>query len=153
MNPKVRKAQFDDIKWVNEMYDKVQFPHSNFESEFIAIAEIAQQKIGVGRIINVNNKSAEMGGMYVFEAFRSFGISTKIIEFLLENNKNYENIFCLPFEKLKDYYGKFGFELLHENDYIKVPDKILKKYQWCNETFEEKVLLLKLNDIKYFNIN
>lgn len=145
MNPKVRKAQFDDIKWVNEMYDQVQFPHSNFENEFIAIAEINQEKIGLGRIININDKNAEMGGMYVLEPFRSFGASTKIIEFLLENNKNYENIFCLPFEKLKDYYGKFGFELLAENEYSKVPEKILKKHKWCNETFEDKVLLLKLN--------
>ncbi len=42
MNIQIRKALKIEIEWINEKYDEVQFIHSNFENEIIAIAEINQ---------------------------------------------------------------------------------------------------------------
>lgn len=141
MSLKIRQAKLDDIEWVNQKYDKVEFPHSNFDNKFIAIAEFDNQKVRIGRLININGENAEMGGMYVFEEYRNQGIASEIIKFLLKNSNKFENIFCLPFENLEKYYGKFGFIKTLTENYPKVPEKILKKHHWCNETFHKKVLL------------
>lgn len=50
MNAKIRKALKTELDWINEKYDEVQFVHSIFETEIIAIAEIDENRIGLGRL-------------------------------------------------------------------------------------------------------
>jgi|SRR6185295_1951737 len=144
MTLRVRRVRQDEIEWVNKKYDEVGFPHSSFSDEFIAIAELDNEKAGIGRLIPIDDKNAEMGGMYVFENYRNKGIASKIIEFLLQNSNKFERIYCLPFENLEEYYGKFGFKITPVEDYKNVPKKILEKLEWCNRSFDKKVLLLCL---------
>jgi len=73
MNVEIRKIHREEITWINNKYAEVEFPKSNFDNEFIAIAEINNEKVG-----------------------------------------------------------------------LEVSEKILKKYKWCNNIFDEKVLLLSL---------
>lgn len=83
MNSKVRKAKFDDIKQINEMYDQAQFSHSNFEMNLLQQQKQTnkEQVYRSGRMIDTNDKSAKMNEIYVLQCFRDFCTATKIIEF------------------------------------------------------------------------
>ncbi|MBS0622859.1 MAG: GNAT family N-acetyltransferase [Verrucomicrobia bacterium] len=75
----LRRAEPSEISWVNQCYAEVQFIHSNFDREVIAIAEVNGQKAGLGRLVTINDENLELGGMYVFEEFRGQGIARKVL--------------------------------------------------------------------------
>lgn len=136
----IRLAQKQELEWINEKYDEVGFPHSNFETDFVAIAELDGQRVGLGRLIRIDELNAEMGGMYVFEEFRKQGIAEAIINFLLIKSHIFKFVYCLPFADLKNYYKKFGFQEL--DDEINIPEKIASKFQWCKDTIDREVIIL-----------
>jgi N-acetylglutamate synthase-like GNAT family acetyltransferase len=136
----VRRAEETELKWVNEKYDEVDFVHSNFANELIAIAEVDGKKAGVGRLISVDEHNGELSGMYVFDEFRGLGVSKHIISFLLENKGQLTTIFCLPFAHLENLYKAFGFERCVDTK--NVPKKVSEKFEWCNKHYEHEVLLL-----------
>ncbi len=142
MATEVQKAGEEDIDWVNKKYDEVQFQHSDLNNEIVVIAKVNGEKAGIGRLVKINDETAELGGMYVFKSFRGHGVASEIVKSLLEHRGQFKHIFCLPFENLKDFYGKYGFRLTEGEN--QVPEKILKKHKWCNETYDKKVLLLLL---------
>lgn len=138
----IRKATIEELEWINSKYSQIGFVHSNFEKEIIAVAEYEGQRCGLGRIVTIDKNNCELGGMFVFEEFRGMKIAQKIIEFLLnEENASHENIWCLPFAKLNDFYASFGFEDYNAKN-IQIPKAVLDKYNWCNSTYDDKVLLL-----------
>lgn len=137
---KIRIAQRNEIDWINKKYDEVKFPHSNYDNEIIAIAEINNIKCGLGRLIKIENNVFELGGMYVFEEYRNNKIATHIIEFLLKQINQKAIIYCLPFKELTFFYKRFGFS---ENVNLKnVPSKVQKKYDWCNIQFKQGMNIL-----------
>ena len=139
---KIRKAKEIEIEWINKKYDEVNFKKSQFENEFIGIAEISDLNCGIGRIVKIDFENYELGGMYVFEEFRNKGVAEKIVEFLIQiENLENKNIWCLPFENLENFYAKFGFKIVVENK-IEIPKEIFEKHAWCNNTYEKKVLLM-----------
>jgi N-acetylglutamate synthase-like GNAT family acetyltransferase len=138
----IRKANREELEWINSKYSQIDFVHSNFEKEIIAIAEHEGERCGLGRIVTIDETNCELGGMFVFEEFRGMKIAEKIIAFLLDQeNGIHKNIWCLPFAKLNDFYAKFGFEDNIVKD-IEVPKAVLEKYNWCNTTYDDEVLLL-----------
>ncbi|MFE3572878.1 GNAT family N-acetyltransferase [Lysinibacillus sp. NPDC059133] len=90
-------------------------------------------------------EEAEIGGICILDVFRGLSLANELVDYLVKEAKksNLKEIYCLPFEELKCFYGKFGFE---EFDYEgkQINNHILKKYQWCLDNYEKKVLLLKL---------
>jgi predicted GNAT family N-acyltransferase len=138
----IRRAKKSEMEWINESYDAVQFLHSNFEKEVIALAEITNQKAGLGRLVNINEKNKELGGIYVFEAFRGRGIARKIVQFLLAQSSPGQTIYCIPFEHLVPFYQEFGFECCTNFD--QVPAEILNKQCWCKEKYPQSTALLFL---------
>ena len=96
----VRDAKITEIEWINQRYDEVEFVHSVFENEVIAIAEIEGQKAGLGRL--VNKGYLELGGIYVFDSFRGKGIAGEIVEFLLGYVDSQRTIYCI-----RTYPNKF----------------------------------------------
>lgn len=80
-NQTIRIAKASEIDWINQRYDEVEFVHSVFEKEIIAIAEIGAQQAGIGRLVNVTEHDFELGGMYVFEPFRSKGVAERSLNF------------------------------------------------------------------------
>lgn len=50
-NPKIRAAEKPEMEWINNCYDQVEFIHSHFENEIIAIAEFNGEKAGLGSIM------------------------------------------------------------------------------------------------------
>ena len=148
----VRKAEKDEINWINLKYQEVNFIESNFDNEFIVIAECDTKPCGLGRLIIIDNDNLELGGIYVFYDFRGLNVSQEIIRFLIEKSDfSQKNIWCLPFSHLKKNYERFGFrDSIYEKRTI--PNKILKKHQWCELNSENKVLIL-LNNKKSNDTN
>jgi len=142
MNIQIRKALEVEIEWINEKYNEVQFIHSIFQNEVIAIAEINGEKVGLGRLVTIDHENLELGGIYVFDSFRGQGIAAKLVDFLLKYADSYSHIYCIPFTKLTGFYRRFGFiPLFPPNN---APECILNKYQWCKQSYDEKVELLFL---------
>lgn len=141
-NIKIREARENEIQWVNKQYAEIDFKESNFENELIVIAEIENLNCGLGRIVKINHDNYELGGIYVFQAFRNKGVAEKIVEFLICSKfLEDKTIWCLPFENLEKFYTKFGFTTAEKNR-PQPPKEIIEKYNWCNNTYEKKVLLM-----------
>lgn len=139
---KLRAAEKLEIEWINKCYDEVEFVHSNFENEIIAIAELNGQKVGLGRLVTVDEKHFELGGMYVFEAFRGKGVAKEIVKFLLEHVKPFQTIYCIPFNHLLPFYEQCGFATCSNLDLV--PKELLEKYRWCKEKYTHPTALLVL---------
>lgn len=142
----VRTARKSEIEWINSCYDQVEFMHSDFDHEIIAIAEFGGQKAGLGRLVKVDEEHFELGGMYVFEAFRGKGAAKELIKFLLTHVKPTQRVYCIPFEHLLLFYKQCGFKNCFYQE--SVPRKILDKYQWYQEKYADPTALLVLEPIK-----
>lgn len=138
----IRAAKPFEIDWINQRYDEVEFVHSVFDRETIAIAEVGAQKAGLGRLVSVGKNTFELGGMYVFDAFRGCGIAGDIVEFLLRYAGPQSTVYCIPFQHLVPFYERYGFRLC--SDFTQVPDEILRKLNWCGERYAKPTALLVL---------
>jgi GNAT superfamily N-acetyltransferase len=136
----IRKAAQNEIEWVNSKYEEINFQASDFEKEYIAVAEIDRQRCGLGRLIKFADGSFELGGMYVFEDYRGLGIAEKIVLHLLNQTKESDKIWCLPFNHLLNFYGRFGFKP-YENE-AEIPSEIICKHKWCNQSYSHEVPIL-----------
>ena len=144
---KIILAKKSELDWINACYDEIGFVHSIFDEEIIAIAEVNGQKAGIGRLVTIDEKNLELGGIYVFEDFRNQGVARKIVEFLLNKAPSSRAIYCIPFENLTPFYKQFGFidclNLEH------VPKKLLKKRLWCQEKYTQPTSFLVME--KHFS--
>jgi len=142
-----RKAEKNEIGWINSQYENVGFAESNYDNEFIVITEVNYIKAGIGRLVKIDENNIELGGIYVLEQFRKIGIAENIVDTLCNKNPFKDKmIWCLPFENLKNFYSNFGFTVSLDSN---VPKEISRKHEWCNKVYDKKVLLLsKPNTIK-----
>ena len=137
----IRKAAQEELAWVNEQYDKVQFRHSVFAQEFIAIAEVDGIRAGVGRLVSINDHALELGGMYVAVNYRGLGLARSLVAYLLRHAQQ-KTVYCLPFAHLEGFYTSCGFRPV--TDTSSVPAKVLQKREWCLKTYPQPTLLLHL---------
>ena len=143
-----RKAEKSELFWINSKYAEVDFMPSYFETELIVIAEMDGTKCGIGRLVQISDEDLELGGIYVFPAYRNLGVAENIVKFLCnENDFKQQTIWCLPFEHLEDFYTKFGF-FPSEGGSETIPQDILKKHKWCNSNYGKNVLLLTKTNLK-----
>ncbi|GAA4271786.1 GNAT family N-acetyltransferase [Aquimarina gracilis] len=140
-NITIQKAEKSQIQWINDVYQQIGFIASNYDTEYIAIANKGTVACGLGRITHIDQENLELGGMYVFEEFRGMGIANEIVKHLLTQSDQTKKIWCLPFSHLANFYWQFGFKN-HEEYNFEIPKKVLSKYKWCNDTYNDKVLLL-----------
>ena len=136
----VRRADAEEIDWINARYDEIEFKHSVYDNERIAIAELDGTRIGLGRLQYVEDGVAELGGIFVSEKYRGFGVAYKIVEYLINNSQKCRKIYCIPFAHLESFYRKFGFE--PEKNLVEVPGPVEDKYNWCKSAYESQTLLL-----------
>lgn len=143
MSIKILVATKEHLDWINSQYKEINFKLSDLDKEEIIIAEYDNSKVGVGRLQEIDNHNSELGGIYILPNYRNLGIASKIVSELLLIGAKYKRIYCLPFSHLNQFYTRFGFSDV--DDQRLVPNKILKKHKWCNDTYNEKVLLLEKN--------
>ncbi|MEM6378472.1 MAG: GNAT family N-acetyltransferase [Bacteroidota bacterium] len=136
------QATIQDQDWVNKHYQQVNFRPSDLSQDYVGIASWMNEPAGLGRLQPIDNHSWELGGMYVFEAFRKKGIAGRMVQHLLQQAPQGTTIYCLPFELLAVFYKRYGFEELPAEEWSKVPEYIREKINWCNRTYPDAVLLL-----------
>ena len=136
----VRRATAADLPWINSQYDEIKFVRSDLANEFVAIAECQGERVGLGRIVQISNDTAELGGMFVLPEFRSRGVAHQVIRTLLSYADRFDTIYCLPFEPLATFYEGHGLSAVSELS--NVPKQVLRKHHWCNEKYEHPTLLL-----------
>ncbi|HUD01250.1 MAG TPA: GNAT family N-acetyltransferase [Rhabdochlamydiaceae bacterium] len=141
----IRAAEKADIEWINQQYQEVDFVPSIFEKEVIGIAEYEGQKAGIGRLVTIDDRNAELGGMYVFEAFRGKGIAKELVKFLLDQAHHFQTVYCIPFEYLASFYMHYGFAPCSNLE--KVPRDVAAKYQWCKQQYPQPTALLFLHKV------
>lgn len=139
MTLQLRRALREDIDWINRRYDEVDFVHSRFDNEVIAVAECEGSKAGLGRLVTLSGNCLELGGIYVFNEFRGKGIARSIIDFLL-SHRDGQTVYCIPFAHLTPFYEQFGFSPCQH-----IPQALWDKLTWCQERYEHPTALLRLN--------
>lgn len=135
----LREALKSDMSWINSQYRLIEFKESDYDNELIVIAEYDGIPGGIGRLQNIDNINAELGGIYVLPKFRGLKIAREIVSYLLKNSKNYKTVYCLPFSHLNRFYESMGFEPV--KDFKTVPCKIKEKHSWCETTYKNETPL------------
>ncbi len=132
----LRVATPSEAQWVNERYAEVRFVPSDLTRETVIVAEIDSVPAGLGRLVPVDDRSCELGGMLVFESFRGRGVARAIIDELLRH-ANGRDVYCIPFADLESLYASAGFAGT-EN----APQAVREKYEWCVRTYDRPVVLM-----------
>jgi GNAT superfamily N-acetyltransferase len=134
----IREARPDELPWINERYDEVGFLHSKTAAECL-IAEVGEVRAGLGRLVRLDERNAELGGMFVVPEFRGRGVAGALVTALLGRGGGYETVFCLPFAHLADFYRSFGFRPF--DDPGAAPLELIRKLDWCNLQLGKTLLL------------
>lgn len=140
MDATLRIAAPGALGWINQHYRDIAFRLSG-PDDFQVVAEVGGEPAGLGRIVPVEGRIGELGGMVVFEPFRGTGLARRIIAMLVASG-DYDVLYCLPFANLERLYAGFGFRRM--DDVAGVPAKVREKYRWCQQFYPEPVLLMGL---------
>ena len=95
----LRVAAPGELAWINERYRSIDFRLSA-PDDFQVVAEVDGKPAGLGRIVPIEGRVGELGGMLVFDAYRGTGLSKAIIGFLAETTR-FDFLYCLPFANLE----------------------------------------------------
>ena len=134
----IQLATSNDLKWINSQYDSIGFVRSDLKRDKVAIITYNNEYAGVGRLV-------QMGGIFILPQFRGLQLAGELVSFLVETAKKsqIQNVYCLPFEELENFYKKYGYTEVDTTTEAVHPI-ILKKYNWCLENYDKHVLLFKL---------
>ncbi|KAB2441137.1 GNAT family N-acetyltransferase [Bacillus luti] len=141
----IQLATFQDLEWINKQYKSIGFVPSDLNRDKVAIITYKGEYAGVGRLVQIDGETMEMGGIFIASKFRGLQLAGELVSFLVQTAKklHIQNVFCLPFEELKNFYKKYGFTEVDTTQEVVHPI-ILKKYNWCLKTYDKHVLLFKL---------
>lgn len=138
----VREARSREIDWVNNRYDSIGFPASDFEREIIAIAEWDGERAGLSRIIRIGADVAEVGGTFVLPPFRGLGIAKQLLRFLNEKSAMFSSVYALPFVHVTPLYRELGFSPV-DRDAPDLPPDIIEKIAWFDRNFAREVRVMR----------
>ncbi|MBS9806215.1 GNAT family N-acetyltransferase [Bacillus toyonensis] len=141
----IQLATSNDLEWINNQYESIGFVRSDLKRDTIAIITYNNEYAGVGRLVQIDEDTLEMGGIFILPKFRGLQLAGELVSFLVETAKKSQtqNINCLPFEELENFYKKYGYTEVNTTKDVFHPI-ILKKYKWCLDNYDKNVLLFKL---------
>ncbi|HDR6313138.1 TPA: GNAT family N-acetyltransferase [Bacillus cereus] len=141
----IQLATSYDLEWVNNQYKSIGFVPSDLERDLVAIITYDNVYAGVGRLVQIDKDTIEMGGIFILPKFRGLQLAGELVSFLVETAKKLQvqHVYCLPFEELEYFYKKYGYTEVDTTKEIVHPI-ILKKYNWCLDHYDKHVLLFKL---------
>jgi len=103
----IRELRDDERAWANERYRVIDFEPSPAET-FALVAELDGERVGLGRLVELEPGVIELGGIWTDERARGRGIARAIVTELLARGAN-QRLWCLPFVHLRAFYESFGF--------------------------------------------
>ncbi|MGG5791740.1 GNAT family N-acetyltransferase [Bacillus nitratireducens] len=141
----IQLATPKDLEWINKQYESIGFLPSDLKRDKVAIITYNDEYAGVGRLVQIDGETMEMGGIFIAPKFRGLQLAGELVSFLVQTAKesHMQHVFCLPFEELKGFYKKYGFTEVDTTQEVVHPI-ILKKYNWCLKNYDKHVLLFKL---------
>ncbi|MDR4172309.1 GNAT family N-acetyltransferase [Bacillus nitratireducens] len=141
----IQLATPKDLEWINKQYASIGFLPSDLKRDKVAIITYNDEYAGVGRLVQIDGETMEMGGIFIAPKFRGLQLAGELVSFLVQTAKEsyMQHVFCLPFEELKSFYKKYGFTEVDTTQEVVHPI-ILKKYNWCLKNYDKHVLLFKL---------
>ncbi|CAM3888154.1 MULTISPECIES: GNAT family N-acetyltransferase [Bacillus cereus group] len=141
----IQLATSNDLEWINNQYKSIGFVPSDLKRDIVAIITYDNSYAGVGRLVQIDKDTIEMGGIFILPQFRGLQLAGELVSFLVETAKKLQvqHVYCLPFAELEEFYKKYSYT---EVDTTKeaVHPIILKKYNWCLDHYDKHVLLCKL---------
>lgn len=135
----VRALLAAEIDWANERYAEIDFVQST-PADQLVVAEVGDERAGLGRIVSIDTDVGELGGIYVFAPFRGLGVAHAVVEHLLRHSQ-VTTLYCLPFSHLQPFYASCGFTTVDEN--AALPPAITAKIAWCRQQYADPVSTLK----------
>ena len=139
---RIRRSRPDELDWVNGCYSAIGFALSDAVHDVILIAEVDGQRAGMGRLVTIEANVMELGGIYVLEPFRRFGVAGDLVEHLIELAGK-ARLYCIPFTHLAPFYESSGFSPVTKRDPAP-PKSVIEKVKWCNDHYTGGVALLWL---------
>ena len=134
----IRRLSRTDLPWVNARYADIAFAPSR-DADLLVSADMDGKSIGLGRLVPLEDGSAEMGGIHVLPEFRGRAIASRIVEHLVELSP-YPRLFCIPFTPLEKFYRRFGFDTPRPG--LSLPKEVRDKLAWCEGRYPDPVCLL-----------
>lgn len=135
----IRPIQTSELDYINSRYKQINFKLS-IASDYIVLALIDGKPAGQGRLVYLDENSAELGGIYVYPEFRGQGVAEKIVSHLTVKGSQLKTLYCLPFEPLAKFYKSFGFVEDSSDVHVEMKDKL----EWCLKTYPDRTLLLQI---------
>ncbi|MED1410583.1 MULTISPECIES: GNAT family N-acetyltransferase [Bacillus] len=141
----IQLATSNDLEWINIQYESIGFVPSDLKRDKVAIITYNDEYAGIGRLVQIDEDTIELGGIFILPKFRRMQLAGELVSFLVQMAKKLHTqyVYCLPFKKLENFYKKYGFTEVDTTKEVVHPI-ILKKYNWCLETYDKHVLLFKL---------
>ena len=135
----LRRARAEERDAINEHYASVDFKPSAAD-DLQLLAEAGKQLAGLGRIVAIDARHAELGGIVVLPPFRGQGLARQLIAALCAHNRH-AVLYCLPFAELAPLYASVGFVELPDASGVVAP--VAQKHLWCNAHYPKPVLLMR----------
>jgi GNAT superfamily N-acetyltransferase len=104
----IRTLREDERAWANARYRDIQFAESP-PGTFAVVAEVAGERVGLGRLVEHAPGVLELGGIWTAEASRGRGIARAVVDALLAQWPRRERLWCIPFAHLAPFYLSCGF--------------------------------------------
>lgn len=107
----IQLATSNDLEWINNQYDSIGFVRSDLNRDMVAIITYDNVYAGVGRLVQIDKDTIEMGGIFILPQFRGLQLAGELVSFLVVTAQKLQvkNVYCLPFEELENFYKKYGF--------------------------------------------
>ena len=137
---RIRLAAPDDRAFVDATYAAIRFAPSGPGDE-VLVAELDGDRVGLGRLVPIDDGTVELGGIWTDERHRRHGVAGAIIAALKERVGRRRG-YCIPFAPLAGYYKRFGFVDARTDE--PVPAPIADKLAFCQATYAQPVALLVL---------
>ena len=140
----VRLLPPTELAWANARYAEVSFKASQ-PGDFVAVAELEEQRAGLGRLVRVADAVAELGGIYVLPGYRGRQVARAVVSFLLAQSP-YPTLYCIPFAHLDGFYRSFGF--VPAPAASQLPVAVSDKVSWCATQYAEPVSVLVRRNVE-----
>ena len=83
-------ATSNDLEWINNQYDSIGFVRSDLKRDKVAIITYNNEYAGVGRLVQIDEDTLEMGGIFILPQFRGLQLAGELVLFLVETAKNHK---------------------------------------------------------------
>ncbi|ADY22104.1 acetyltransferase, GNAT family protein [Bacillus thuringiensis serovar finitimus YBT-020] len=91
----IQLATSNDLEWINKQYDSIGFVRSDLNREKVAIITYNNEYAGVGRLVQIDEDTLEMGGIYILPQFRGLHLAGELVFIFSRNCEEITSTTCI----------------------------------------------------------